>query len=131
MGTASAAISLRLERGGSVIDVGTSAETSTAFLITKAFELAGEGFVTFIERILYNVRDRTGNSTARLEIYGSDEEESGFELLDTIYFSDSDVFYTDPPGRRWFKFKFVDDSISQRWALHGLTIFGEQGGEEF
>lgn len=117
--------------GGGLINLGSAIESSNVYIETKAFDMDMPNHVKFIERIIVNIRDRLNNPNLVCEIWGSDDEEGPFELLDTLYLSTEDPGYTDPPGMRFYKFIFKDTAVSKRWAIHGFTIFGELGGEEF
>jgi len=132
MGTARAQVTLFLDRiDGTTLSLGTSIDTGTVFLRTKALDMGQQAFVKFIEKILYNIRDRKGNPDLKLEIWGSDDEEENFELLDTLLVDSEDPGFTDPPGRRYYQLKFTDVNVRKRWSVHGLEIYGEIGGEEF
>ena len=116
---------------GTTINLGSAVESSNVFIESRAFDMENARFTKFIQYILYNIRDRKGNPNLILELWGSDEEEYGFELMDTIYVSEEDPAYTDPPGKRYWKFIFRDTSVSKRWSIHGFEVWGELGGEEF
>ncbi len=117
--------------GGAVVNLGTAIESTNVWIETKAFDMGKANYVKFIERVIFHIRDRVGNPNLVVEIWGSDDEEEGFELLDTIRVGEEDPGYTDPPGKRFFKFIFRDISVALRWAVHGFTVYGELGGEEF
>jgi hypothetical protein len=133
MGTAYASVSAYITRVGTgvVVNLGTAVETGSAHIQTKALDFGHDNLIKYIERILCNIRGRQANANATLKIYGSDDEEGPFELLDTIQLVDNDPVYTDPPGMRFYKIRFADDGIMSRWAVHGFTIYGVVGGEEF
>jgi len=128
---AQGAVTLFITGIGGIQNVGASAETGIAMLETKALDFGKVEYSKFLQRIVTHIRDREENSTLRVEVYGSDDEELNFELLDTIYLSEEDPGWTDPPGMKYYKFKFVDEFVTTRWALHGLVLWGDIGGEEF
>jgi hypothetical protein len=66
-----------------------------------------------------------------IELYGCDDEDGPFTLLDTVNVAEEPVFYTDPPGQKYFKLRFYDPVISDRWQLTQFEIWGEFGGDEF
>ena len=128
---AQGAVTIFVTSGQTVTNIGSAAETGAAMLLTKAMDFTHVDHTKFLAKVVTNIKHKAANTTLRLEIYGSDEEESDFELLDTIYFSEDDPGWTDPPGFKYYKFKFVDPTVTSRWAIHGFTIWGELGGEEF
>jgi len=117
--------------GGGTLNLGTAIETAVAWIETKAIDFGDDSMVKFLEKLLYNIRGRQNSPYLMVEISGSDDEEGPFNLLDTLSVSLEDPGYTDPPGQRFFKFKFIDTVVGVRWALHGFSIYGEIGGEEF
>lgn len=119
------------EFGGGTVNLGASVETSSAYIQSKALDFGDGAFVKFLEKVISNIKLRKLAPFLNLEIYGSDDEEGPFELLDTISVADFDPQYTDPPGKRFYKIRYTDASVSVRWALHGMTFYGEPGGEEF
>ena len=131
MGTATAQIDLRLNASGIPSNLQTSLETGTAWALTKALALGEHAFSMFIQRVLFSISDVAISPFLVLEIYGSDMEEGPFELLDTLNLSEEDPGYSDPPGQRYYKFRFFDSAAQARWSLGGFTIYGEPGGEEF
>lgn len=132
MGTASGAITMFLTKYGlGSINLGTAVETSEAWIETKPLDFGRGDFVKFLEKVIANVRGRQQAYFLMLQVYGSDDEEGPFELLDEIQLALEDPAYTDPPGQRFYKFRFADSIISTRWALHGFSVFGEFGGDEF
>ncbi len=132
MGTAAAVVTLILNKtDGTTVNLGTAVETGSAHLWTKAMDFGQDEFAKYLEHIIANIEDRQQNERARLEIWGADDEEGPYEQLDTIWLAEEDPGWTDPPGQRFYKFRFYDDRIATRWAIHGLTIFGEIGGEEW
>ena len=66
-----------------------------------------------------------------LQIFGSDDENGPFMLLDTLDLSLEDPGYTDPPGARYYQLKYEDIAVRERWRLHGFDVYGEPGGEEW
>ncbi len=116
---------------GGVENIGGSTETATAYLQTRIMNIGSDAFVKFLDRIISNIKGRLTSNKLTLEVYGSDDEEVGFELLATIELSKEDPGYIDVDGKRFFYFIFRDLGIAVRWALHGWTLFGEPGGEEF
>jgi len=121
---------LTLHSGG-VVNLGTAAETATAWIETKPLDFGQDSVVKFLDKILYNIRGRQESPYLCLEIRGADDEEGPFDLLDSINVSQEDPAFTDPPGQRFFKLKFIDTIVSSRWALHGFSVYGELGGDEF
>lgn len=128
--------------GGVPTILGAATETSTCFIETKAIDVGDEEMSYFIDRVISNISDRPDQLNLVLEIWGSDDEEGvetfeedvrpgNFELLDTISLAKHDPGYTDPPGKRFYKFIFRDNGIIERWRLHGFTVYGEPGGDEF
>lgn len=116
---------------GQTVAISAYIRTASSWVETKPLDFGKDNLVKYIEKILYNVRGRSESPSLRLEVRGSDDEEGPFELLDTIYIGLEDPGYTDPDGKRFYKLKLIDPAVQKRWALHGLTIFGEPGGEEF
>ena len=124
-------VSLYIDNGEKVVNVGASADTGIAYLTTKAFDFGVVEASKYLQRIVTHVRDLAQNLTLKVEVYGSDDEEEEFELLDTLVVSDPDSQWTDPPGFKYYKLRIVDETVTTRWAIHGLILWGEIGGEEF
>lgn len=132
MGTAVGITTMFLTKlAGGVVNLGTAAETGTAWIETKALDFGKDEFVKELESILSNIEGRQANDTMRLEIWGSDDEEGPYELLDTIMLNEEDPGWTDPPGMRFFKLKFIDESVASRWKIHGFEVYGDFAGEEW
>lgn len=129
---AQGAVTLFLNQyGGGTINLGMSIETASAWIETKALDFGEASFVKFLEKITSHIRQASESPNLVLEIRGSDYEDGPFVLLDTINLSLEDPAYTDPPGHRFFKIRYSDSLVGVRWALHGFTVHGEIGGEEF
>ena len=132
MGTASAAITIFFTPlGGIKTSLGIATGVTTSFIRTKALNIGSDELSYFIDKIVSHVTDSAKQTRLSLEISGSDSEDGPFDLLDTIDLSLEDPGYTDPPGSRYYQFKFVDISVQERWQLHGFDVYGEPGGEEF
>jgi hypothetical protein len=117
--------------GSGVLNLGTAVETATAWIETKPIDFGESSFVKFLDKMIYNIRGRQTSPYLKLEIRGSDDEEGPFGLLDTLDVALEDPGWTDPPGQRYYKFKFIDEVVGVRWALHGFEVHGGLGGEEF
>ena len=131
MGTAHAAITIFFTPlGGIKTSLGAAIGTTTSFIRTKALTI-GDDMTYFIDKIISHITDSSKQTRMTLEISGSDDEDGPFELLDIIDLSLEDPGYSDPPGRRFYEFKFVDIAVRERWQLHGFDVFGEAGGDEF
>jgi len=131
MGAAAASISVTYTIDGVTRSLGSAFGTNTAYIETKALDIGDAQMSYFIDKIISNITDRTEQTGLVLEIYGSDAENGPFDLLDTIDLSLEDPGYTDPPGMRYYKFRFVDSTVLDRWKIHGFTVYGEPGGDEF
>jgi len=134
MGTAVGVTTMYLSPlAGGLVNLGTAAETGVAWIETKALDFDKPEFVKELEGILSNIDGRQTNDSVRLEIWGSDDEEGTYELLDTIWLSEAEdeMDWTDPPGKRFFKLKFADDYVNNRWRIHGFEVYGDYGGEEW
>ena len=133
--TAFASIIMFLTRLGlDRVNLNASLETAEAFIETKAMDVGDKGFTYFLDRFVANVSNRKSQTSLVMEVYGSDDEEGEdmqFTLLDTINVAEEDPMYADPPGHRYYKIIFRDTSVKERWRLHGFTVWGEAGGEEF
>lgn len=127
--------------GGEPISLATSIDTSMAWIETKALDI-GPNFVYFIDQITSWISERNEQTNLQLEIYGSDTEDgeeryadddgeggNQFELLDTLDLARQDPAFTDPPGKRYYKLRWIDRAVKERWRLHGFAIFGEPGEE--
>jgi len=132
MGIAHAAITIfYTPLGGTQRNVGAAIGTLSAFIETKALDIGDSALTYYLDKINSHITENQDQTLMVLEIYGSDDEDGPFELLDTISLSKEDPGFTDPPGKRYYKFKFTDPAISNRWQLHGFEVYGEPGGEEF
>lgn len=128
---AEAAVSMILEFDGNKVNVGTAIDTTAAYVETKALDFSRVDLVKYLDRIISHVTGRVNQTNLRLLIYGSDSEDGPFTLLDTIDISQNDPGYTDPPGFRFYKFRWEDSFVKERWRLHGFEAWGEFGGDEF
>lgn len=117
--------------GGGIIDLGSSIETSNAFIETKAISLQADELVYFIDKIVTHIRDGNIQTNLKLEIHGSDEEYGTFDLLDVVDIIGNDPVYVDPPGMRYYKFIWRDTGIVSRFVIDSFEVYGEPGGEEF
>ncbi len=132
MGTAHAAITIfHTSLGGTQRNAGSAIGTLSAYIETKALDIGDSQLSYFIDKIISHITKAASHTQMILEIYGSDSEDGPFELLDTISLSKEDPGYTDPPGKRYYKFRYSDPSIISRWQLHGFEVYGEPGGDEF
>jgi hypothetical protein len=132
MGTAHAAITIfHTPFGGTQRNVGAAIGTLSAFIETKAISIGDSQLSYFLDKINSHITKSANQTLMILEVYGSDDEDGPFDLLDTISLSKEDPGYMDPPGKRYYKFRFSDSSISSRWQLHGFEVYGEPGGDEF
>jgi hypothetical protein len=117
--------------GGTVLNLGTAIDASFAWIQTKALNFDQIRQPKFLESLIYNISNRTTQTNLVIQVYGSDEEEENFTLLDTIDVDEGSVAYTDPPGYKYFKFRIYDEVIVERWRLSNLEVWGEFGGDEF
>ena len=132
MGTAFGAISIFFTTvNGIRTSLGAAAGTLTASIETKAISIAGDKLVYFIDQITSHLSNAEKQTSMILEIYGSDKENGPFILLDTLDLSLEDPGFLDPPGQRYYKLRYVDTAVKERWHLHGFNVYGEAGGEEF
>jgi len=132
MGTAFGSLSIFYTTvGGVSTSLGTSIGTLEAFIETKAISLGGDKVVYYVDQVTTHLTDNRDQQEMVLEIYGAEAEDGPFKLLDTIDISLEDPGFTDPPGSRYYKFKWIDSAVKERWQLHGFNVFGEPGGEEF
>jgi hypothetical protein len=132
MGTAYAAISFFYTESDGVKRSLTSAlGTTVAWIRTKAMSIGDSKLVYFIDQITTHLKDSANLRNMVLEVYGSDEEDGPFELLDTIDLSLKDPGFMDPPGQKYYELVYRDNAVTQRWKLHGFDVYGEPGGDEF
>ena len=117
--------------GGVKTSLGAALGTTMAFIETKALNIGDDKLVYYIDQITSHLKDNEEQEEMVLEIYGSDKENGPFKLLDTIELSLEDPGFTDPPGMRYYKLRYTDPAVSERWQLHGFDIYGEPGGDEF
>ncbi len=132
MGEAFGAVSiLYTPIGGVPTSLITSIGTLTAFIETKAINIAGDKITYFIDQITTHLTNSKNLKDMVLEVYGAEAEDGPFDLLDTIDLSLEDPGFTDPPGSRYYKLKYIDRVVTQRWQLHGFNVYGEPGGDEY
>lgn len=117
--------------GGTVLDLSSAIDTAAAWILTKALDFGAPRKVKFIDTVLFSISNREAQTNLALKIYGSDDEDGPFTLLDTIMVADDAVANTDPPGFKFFKFRFYDAAIVERWQLGKFEVWGEFGGDEF
>lgn len=117
--------------GGVKTSLGAAFGTTTAFIKTKAMNIGDDKMVYNIDQITSHLKDAVNLREMVLEIYGSDKEDGPFELLDIIDLSLEDPGWTDPPGMRYYQAIYRDNAVAERWKLHGFTVYGEPGGDEF
>lgn len=132
MGTAHAAITILFTPlGGTQTSLSSALGTGVAFIETKALNIGDDTITYFIDKINSHITNMRKQTRLRLEIYGAEAENGPFKLLDSIDLSLEDPGYTDPPGSRYYKFRFIDFGVQERWQLHGFDIHGEPGGDEY
>jgi len=132
MGTAFASITVFYTPvGGIKTSLNTALGTSSAFIETKAMNIGRDDFSYFLDKITSHITGRVDQTKLVLQIFGSDDENGPFDLLDTIDLSLEDPGYSDPPGKRYYKFRYEDTAVRERWQLHGFDVYGEPGGEEW
>ena len=132
MGTAHAGITVFYTPvGGVKTSLAAARGTTTAFIRTKALNIGDSKLSYYIDQITSHITSRAAQTKMVLEIYGSDDEDGPFELLDTIDLSLEDPGYTDPPGMRYYQLRFFDSAVRERWQLHGFDVYGEPAGDEF
>ncbi len=134
MGTAFGAVTIfHTPVGGEKTSLGTAFGTILSEIETKAINVANDQLVYFIDQITSHITGNAKDAQKQfiLEIYGAEKEDGPFDLLDTIDLNLEDPGYTDPPGKRYYKFKYVDPAVSERWQLHGFDVYGEPGGDEY
>jgi len=117
--------------GGEETSLGSALGTLEASIETKALNIGKDKFTYFIDQVTTHLEDNIELQSMVLEIYGSEEEDGPFTLLDTIDLSLEDPGFTDPPGMRYYKLIYRDPAVSGRWKLHGFDVYGEPGGEEY
>lgn len=117
--------------GGTAVPLGAATDPYAAFVTTKALNIGQDDMSYFLDKLVAHVTDKGDQTDLVLEIYGSDSEDGAFQFLDSIDLSLEDPGYTDAPGKRYYKFRFIDEAVRERWQLHGFDIYGEVGGEEF
>ena len=134
MGTAHGAISIFYTPiGGEETSLGLSLGTIVAEIETKALNIGKDQFVYFIDQVTSHITGakEVGQRQMILEISGAEHEDGPFKLLDTIDLNLEDPGYTDPPGMRYYKLKYIDPAVGKRWKLHGFDVYGEPGGDEY
>lgn len=120
-----------LTHSGITRPVGAAQDTLLAWIRTRALDFDQPKFVKFLDQLTAHISNRPAQSTLSVEIYGSDDEDGPFTLLQTVNLSSNDPVNLDVPGQRYYKFRFIDSSVSERWRLHDVEIYGELGGDEF
>ncbi len=132
MGTAHAAITVyHTPFGGDSTNISAAIGTVSAYIETKAISIGDSALSYFLDKINSHITKSAAQTQMILEVYGSDDEDGPFELLDTIALSKEDPGYMDPPGMRYYKFRYSDPAVASRWQLHGFEVYGEPGGDEF
>ena len=132
MGTAFGAVTIFFTPiGGVKTTLGSAFGTNLSEIETKALHIGQDRLVYFLDQITSHITDNRDQQQMILEIYGSDREDGPFDLLDTIDLSLEDPGYADPPGMRYYKLKYIDSAVMERWQLHGFDFYGEPGGDEF
>ena len=116
---------------GGTINLGGAVDSATAFLESKPLHFGQEQAVKYIDRIIYSFSNRALQGQLFLEIWGADDEDGPFTLLETVQISTTEPSYPDVPGQRYFKFRLRDDAVAERWRFHGMEVWGELGGDEF
>lgn len=125
-------LSMVLTTGGIPINVGNAQDTMLCYITTKALDFGQADKVKFLDRIITHLRNAADQTNLSIEIYGADAEDGPFVLHKSVALANNDPqFLNDVPGNRYYKFKFIDLGVRERWMLHGFEIFGEYGGDEF
>lgn len=125
------AMLLTIQATGAVLNLATSIDSATCFIETKALDMGEVHFTKLLDQIVSHISNRADQDNMLLAIFGSDDEDGPFILVDTIALPQVDPGNIRPPAHKYFKLRYIDNGILQRWHLHGFTIFGEIGGEEF
>jgi hypothetical protein len=116
---------------GEPVFLGFSLETSTAWIETKALHVGDPAFTYYLDRIVSHIPDLDTHTNLWLEVYGADDENGPFELLDEFQLYRENPSFTDADGKQYYKFRWNDREVMGRWQLAGFEIYGEAGGEEF
>lgn len=124
-------LAMLLTSGGITNSVGVPADTLGAWIETKAWDLDKANFSKYIDQIITHLTNRSLHVNMNLLVYGADEEDGPFTLLQTLALSPADTLNPDVPAKRYFKLRFQDDAVVTRWQLHGFEIFGELVADEF
>lgn len=102
--------------------------TATCWIQTKALDLGQVDFVKELDQIFSHITNRATQTNLVLYIYSSDDEDGPYDLDDTINLSQEEPANVDPPGRVWFKLRYADLGIIERWTLHRIEVWGRIGG---
>lgn len=134
MGTAFGAVTIFYTPvGGEKTSLGSALSTMISEIETKALNIGKDQLVYFIDQITSHITgvEEDAQKHMVLEIYGAGKENGPFDLLDVIDLNLEDPGFTDPPGKRYYKLKYKDAAVSERWQLHGFDVYGEPGGDEY
>ena len=122
---------LTIAATGATLNLATSTDSATCFIQTKALDMGEVHFTKFIDQVVSHISDRAKQLNMQLAIFGSNDEDGPFTLEATIVLPSVDPGNIRPIAKKYFKLRYIDNGILERWHLHGFTIFGEIGGEEF
>lgn len=126
-----AAVEVILTRNGIDFNLSAPLDSNETFIQTKALDLGEDQLVKYLDRILTNLDPRLDLNSIEVEVYGSDNEDGPYTLLQSVGLQANDPQYLDVPGQRFYKIRYIDRSTQERWRLHGFSLFGEVGGDEF
>lgn len=120
---------------GQVINLAQAQDSVSVFIETRDFAPSGDDQYTYIDELVTKIKNRVGSTGLLLTIkYRNRMEDplTSFQAQD-LSLNDQPIFPRDSSGNPvpssvFYKLRFDDVQLVNRWRLFGLQAFGEADG---
>jgi len=118
--------------GGQIINLSAALGTQTCEVETKTLDAGVVNFSKFLDQLFFQLTNRDFQTNMVVEIWTADEDaDENFVLSQTVNVSDGNPTNLRVPDSRFFRIKFRDLGILERWRLSKFDVMGELISEEY
>lgn len=122
-----------IKANGAVYNLAQAQDAVNVFIETRDFAPSGDDFYTYIDTVISKIKNRVGSTGLLLIIkYRNRLEETlnSFPPL-PLHINDKPTYPNRLPSSVYYKLRYEDTQLVNRWRLIGIEAFGEPDGHYF
>lgn len=117
---------------GTILDLSQAQDFTTAFVETKDLDMNQAELYKFLESLILKLQGRVEATNLQLFVKYRDRLEDPLQSFGPINIGGDDLpihLLNLIPSAVYYRFRFVDANIVNRWLFQGFSVFGEADGE--